>query len=342
MSGIARKLSRRIKKIVLLILKRPKGFADYLKDLLSAAVKSERVAGYPVHITIEPTNYCNLKCPVCETGSGLLQRAKANMQFDDFKKIIDKTYEHINSILFYYMGEPFLNEHAYSMIRYAKGKGIYITTCTNGHFINPHQLLECGVDEVSFQVGDLSNETHQKYRINSDLKEIIGNIEELLRQRELLKRNRPKVILSLIVMKHNESEIDSFLEFAKNLGVDETRLVEPCVRNWEQGRQFLPENENFWLYDRETFKRGILRPKRVPRNRCNWIYFSCVILSDGNVIPCCRDVQGDYLMGNIFKEEFSSIWNGKKYRDFRRAVRLRQKDLKLCALCSDFGIPALY
>ena len=84
---------------------------------LSAAVKTEKCLGLPVHLTVEPTNICNLKCPVCETGAGILNRPKGYMSLDNFKEILDKAGEQVNTLLFYYMGEPFLNKDACNMIR---------------------------------------------------------------------------------------------------------------------------------------------------------------------------------------------------------------------------------
>ena len=39
---------------------------------------------------IEPTDVCNLKCPLCPSGNGKLKRAKGFMDFSLFKKIIDE------------------------------------------------------------------------------------------------------------------------------------------------------------------------------------------------------------------------------------------------------------
>jgi radical SAM protein with 4Fe4S-binding SPASM domain len=336
------KFLTKVKKATFLIYKRPKGFIDYCLAFLSALIKKEKAWGRPVHITIEPTNLCNLKCPICETGVGLMNRPKGIMQFNDFKIIIDKIYSHTNSIIFYYMGEPFLNNDAYRMIRYAKDKSIYIVVCTNGHFINTTQLINSGVDEISFQISGITEETHRKYRVGSALTQVLENVRNLANEKKRIKKNLPRIFLGFIVMRHNEHEIEGVYKLAEDLDIDGVRLLEPCVRTLEQGRQFLPNDERYWFYERKAFNKGILRPRRIPFNRCNWIYFSTVILWNGDIVPCCRDVQGANIVGNIFKEDFITIWNGKKYREFRRMIKKQQNALKLCSLCSDFGIPSLY
>ncbi len=333
---------RRLIKAGRFIYKRPRGFADYCSGLFSALIKSKRVLGLPVHITIEPTNICNLRCPICETGSGTLNRPKGEMQFGNFESIIDKIKDCANSIFFYYMGEPFLNKDCYKMIKYAKRKGLYITSCTNGNYTDAAQLLDSGIDEIIFEIGGIIQQTHEKYRFGSNLQVILENVKKLIQQKKSLKRAYPKVILGLIVMKQNESEISKFYELARILGVDEARLQKPCVRTWEQAKQFLPNNEKYWDYDKDAFSKGKLKPKKNSGNRCNWIYISMAILNNGDVVPCCRDVHGDFVMGNILRDDLRAIWNGKKYRNFRKRVASDKNGISICKLCSSFEIPGLY
>lgn len=298
--------------------------------------------GLPVHITIEPTNLCNLRCPVCETGSGILNRPKGRMTFDNFKIVIDKIKDHANSIFFYFMGEPFLNKDSYRMIKYAKCKGLYITSCTNGNCTDTVQLLDSGIDEIIFQIGGVTQRTHETYRVGSNLQVILENVRMLVQQKKILNKTYPKIILGLIIMKQNELEIEKFHELARSLGVDEARLQRACVRTWEQARQFLPNDEKYWDYDKEAFVKGELKLKKNSGNRCNWIYISTAILNNGDVVPCCRDVYGYFVMGNILKDDLGAIWNGKKYRNFRKRVASDKNGISICKLCSSFEIPGLY
>lgn len=335
------KILHKIKKAVRMINKRPRGFYDYCLGIFSAFFKLSRNLGMPVFITIEPTNHCNLRCPVCETGSGILNRPKGSLSYDDFKAIVDKIYKHANSIFFYHMGEPFLNHNSYKMIRYAKSKNLYITTCTNGQCLDAKQLVESGIDEIIFQIGGTSERTHSIYRIGGNLEGVIQNVKNVLKEKELTGKFQPKLILGLIVMKHNEAEVNEFYEIARNLNVD-VRLLNPCVRTWQQGNEFLPNNEKYWEYDREEFKKGRLTAKKGSGDRCNWIYISTVILTNGDVVPCCRDVQGDFVMGNILKEDLGNIWNNDKYEAFRKRVANSKNSLPICALCAGFELPGLY
>jgi len=44
----------------------------------------------PYHIEIEPTNICNLRCPLCSTGVDAITRPKQKLKLENFKKLIDE------------------------------------------------------------------------------------------------------------------------------------------------------------------------------------------------------------------------------------------------------------
>lgn len=297
--------------------------------------------GRPINITIEPTNTCNLKCPVCETGSGLIGREKGSMTLEQFRLIIDKMGAHINTIMFYFMGEPFLNKQAYEMVRYAKDNGVpFIDTCTNGDLVKPEELVSCGLDRISFQIGGITQETHQVYRINSNLERVLANIKETLRLRHERGSNM-QIETGFILMKHNEHEVNIYKEHMSGLGVDRALIVDPCVRTVEQGRKMLPKDKKHWVYDPSAFSQGVLRPKNSPDNICPWIYYSLVVLVNGDIVPCCRDAMGTEVMGNIFEENLAEIWNGKRYVNFRERINKNQKTIDLCRLCSGYPASAI-
>lgn len=318
-----------------------RGARDYLRSTWSLLRRSPFVAGQPVNITIEPTNTCNLRCPVCETGSGELGRPARHMLLAEFLTILDKVASHTNTLMFYYMGEPFLNRDAYQMIRAAKEEGIpWVTTCTNGDAVDPEQLLASGIDEVSFQIGGMSQETHQVYRINSDLKKVLHNLMETVR----LKREQRlplRVACGMILMRHNEHEVALFRRTMAEIGVDEAVEIAPCVRTVAQGKLYLPSDKRHWYYDPPAFRAGELRPRILPDNQCAWLYYSLTIHANGDVVPCCRDPKGEHVMGNLLQQELTDIWNGERFCAFRRAIQQEQSRLAICKLCSGYPASAL-
>jgi radical SAM protein with 4Fe4S-binding SPASM domain len=62
---------------------------------------------------------------------------------------------------------------------------------------------------------------------------------------------------------------------------------------------------------------------------CESIYAVAEISPDGRITPC-RDYQ-DYTAGNINDESFYSIWNGEKFKEFRRKMQLGL--MPVCTRC---------
>ena len=321
------------------IFKHPKGWYRILLNQVFALLRLNYAPCLPTFITLEPTNLCDLRCPVCETGAQLLNRKKGMMSLTDFKRVIDQIARHTNTLIFYFMGEPFLNEEAYEMISYARKRGIFVNACTNGHYVNPKRLLDTGIDEISFQIGGVTQETHQKYRVNGDLMRTLHNVKALVEERRKHPyRFETHIVLGFILMKHNEHEVREFQRLGKEIGVDEAQVIPACVRTIEQGREMLPENKADWIYDPVLFEKGVLRHKQRPHNKCWLLWNSTVITWNGDILPCCRDPQGEFVMGNIFKSDLKEIWNNSKYVAFRKRILQEQTSVDMCDLCSGFGI----
>ena len=296
----------------------------------------------PAHVSIEPTNVCNARCPVCETGNGSMERKGGFLDYDEFRLLIDRIAPSTSVLMFYFMGEPFLNPRAYEMIRYARAKGIFVETCTNGDFVSAEGVLYSDVNQVSFQIGGLDDATHAVYRVRSKFERVQRNIEELVRLRQEHPNSSVQIEVGFIVMKHNESQVPRFFEWAREIGVDKASVIDPCVRDVEEGKVFLTEDPKYWFYDRQAFEQGVLRPKVIPQNECTWIWNSTMINWNGDVVPCCRDPHGRHVFGNAFETSLKTIWNGEAIRAFRSRIIQDQGSVDICRLCSGYGVPKLH
>jgi radical SAM protein with 4Fe4S-binding SPASM domain len=262
------------------------------------------------------------------------------MEVDAFRHIVDTMEDHLNVLYFYFMGEPFLVKNAYDMVEYASRKQIWVDTCTNGEFIDAQSLMDSGIGRVSFQIGGMTQQTHEIYRVRGDLEKSLRNLEACVEEKKRRPDCRTQLKVGFIVMRHNEHEVDAFQRYAEDIGVDDYEIVHPCARNMQQANQFLTEDPAYWIYDLDAFDRGILRPAELSNQYCEWLYFTTTIQVNGDVVPCCRDPRGRYVLGNIFNQDFvSEIWNGPAYCDFRHTVATKQSEAEICSLCSGYTAP---
>jgi radical SAM protein with 4Fe4S-binding SPASM domain len=332
---------RKLKEVGKIASYRPRGWKALLFNTAMAMAKKTGPLMRPVHVSIEPTNTCNARCPVCETGKGEMTRPVGMLDFTDYQKLIDEIWPTTSTLLFYFMGEPFLNRHAYDMIRYARQRDIYVETCTNGDFVDAKGVIYSDINKISFQIGGMDDATHQIYRIRSNLERIRKNLYELIEERRKHPESNVEIEVGFIVMRQNENQVEEFISWAQDLGVDTASVIDPCVRNMEEARSFLPRDRKYWFYDEEAFEHGSLKPKYIPDNGCVWIWNSIMINWNGDAVPCCRDANGKHILGNVFQEGLGRVFNGKRAREFRRSILKAQREIDICHLCSGFGLPSL-
>lgn len=334
-------LARYNRHLAPLLRDRPKGWKSVLYNTAMAKIRRTGPLMMPAHVSIEPTNLCNARCPVCETGNLTMERKGGMLDYDHFVELLDEIAPTTAVLMYYFMGEPFLNPRSYDMIRYARSKNIWVETCTNGDFVETEGVLYSDINQISFQVGGMTQQTHQIYRVRSDLDKIHKNLYELLDEKRKHPESNVRVEVGLIVMKHNEHEVDDFLHWCNEIGVDRASIVDPCVRSVPEGKAMLPADRKYWFYDEEAFERGVLKPKNLPDNECLWVWNSVMINWDGGVVPCCRDPHGRNVFGNAFERPLREIWNGPEIRAFRQSIVTDQGSVDICKLCSSYGVPTL-
>ena len=109
----------------------PHRVANILKTstsfFLSAILNKPVVWGIPPVLTIEPTNQCNLRCPLCTTGSGEMERTAGRMSLETFDSIIKYLGKDIFFMLIYHQGEPYINKNFFKFVDTAKKNNIYVT-----------------------------------------------------------------------------------------------------------------------------------------------------------------------------------------------------------------------
>ena len=97
-----------------------------IKNLIIAKIEKKlnktKLISKPYRVIIDPTNACNLGCPLCPTGLGASERGKKILKFEDFKKIVDEIKDYCIEIHLYNWGEPTLNKYLVEMLQYAKLK----------------------------------------------------------------------------------------------------------------------------------------------------------------------------------------------------------------------------
>lgn len=313
---------------------------NLLRGYFYYRTKNTKPNSYPAILMIEPTNFCNLSCPLCPTGNKSLKRARGFMEFNGFTKIIDECGDYLLNLTLWNYGEPMLHKNIYDMIEYAKKKKIFIRMSTNGHFFsspeNAERLVKSRLDDLIISLDGASQETLSKYRLGANFEEIINGIKSVVEAKKKLQSKLPFIEVQFVVMRHNEHEVDKIKEIADHIGIDKLTLKTASLEmdrtdpQPDKMEKFLPTSEDHSRYNKQGEK---LKIKKMLKNNCVRLWLSSVINWNGDVVPCCYDPEGIFTFGNALEEPFKKIWINDKYAKFREVVLKNKNNIKMCSNC---------
>jgi radical SAM protein with 4Fe4S-binding SPASM domain len=293
---------------------------------------------------VEPTNICNLKCPMCPSGNGEMKRRMGQLTFENFKKLLDDLGDYLIQVQLWNQGEPFLNKSFLDFVRYANKKGIMTHTSTNGHFIRTDEdaenLVKSGLDQLIFSMDGTNQESYEQYRVGGDYQLVMDTLKRITRAKHRLKSDKPLVELQFLVFKHNKDEIDQLITMSKRLELNRISFKTAQIYSNQQGEAFLPEDIAFSRYKHDgenyTLKGDI-------KNWCKRLWLNPAVNWDGTVSPCCFDKDAEHAFANYFSDsvKFKNIWKNGKYKAFRKRIMSDRKSIDMCANCSE-GLPDPY
>lgn len=314
---------------------RLKSAAGYMAALAGFGMRSPRAFGQPVSVMIEPTNLCNLRCPLCATGSGMLTRPSGCMSLDQFRTIMAKLPPGIENVYLWGQGEPFLAPDFLAMVSLAADAGRRTIVSTNGHFLDdPAAIIGSGMHELIISLDGADRETYESYRTGGDFDQVIGGAEALVREKKRLGRG-PVITFQHLITRRSEGSLDEFRRLAERTGADRVVFKTLQAAFSDDGADYLPVNARFSRYERR--EDGNIAPRTIPflGRRCLRLYHSFQVDWQGNVLPCCFDKNSDVILGNLIEMSWEDIWNGERYRGFRRGMNEHGRTMAMCRDCTE-------
>jgi len=290
----------------------------------------------PVSISVEPTTACNLGCPECPSGLKAFTRETGNIKTRNFQTWLSDFLPELTYINFYFQGEPFIHPQFLEMVSHAVSKGVYTSTSTNAHFLNPEsaqKTVQSGLHRLIISIDGTTQEVYEQYRVHGKLEKVLEGTKNIIAAKRELGSNTPHVIFQFLVVQPNEHQVDEVKKLAKELGVDEVRYKSAQVYEYKNGNPLIPTNEKFARYRKNDD--GTYEVKNSLDNHCWRMWSGCVVTWNGLVVPCCFDKDANHQLGDLKVTPFKEIWNGDVYREFRRALFSSRKEIDICANCSE-------
>jgi radical SAM protein with 4Fe4S-binding SPASM domain len=222
------------------------------------------------------------------------------------------------------------------MVRAAVNRRIFVSTSTNGHFLNDenvNRIIGSGLNHLIVSMDGLDQETYAKYRVKGNLQTVAEGLQRLVAARKSAKSRLPFIELQFIVMRHNQHQVDEMRAFASRAGVDKVAFKTAQVYNFDPSNTIIPTHGNNSRY-RQLPDGSYVIAKKI-KNRCHRIWSSLVVTWDGKVVPCCYDKDADHQFGNLLSEPLNLLWKNQASTLFRKQNLENRSKIEICRNCGE-------
>ena len=264
-------------------------------------------------VYIEITNICNMNCSFCHGHKRPLRK----MSKEEFALVLDKLSDQTKYIYYHLMGEPLTHPLLPEFIPLANPRGFKSIITTNGTLLNKRkaELLHAGIHKINISLHSFEEDTgeeHSRY------------VRELAEFSKAAAEQGTIIVFRLWNKGYDGGKNDIVFNILKETIPGEwsenTRGVR--IRN----KIHLEWGERFEWPDQDAEVKG-------EKFSCYGLRDHFGILSDGTVVPCCLDSDGVIALGNVFRDDLSSILSSDRASAITKGFKCGQAAEDLCRRC---------
>ena len=264
-------------------------------------------------IYIEITNICNLSCSFCSK----VEKPRKMLSTSEFKTIVEKVKDYTDYIYLHVKGEPLTHPNIIELINIANEYNLKVNLTTNGVLFPKYaeELAKCeNLSKINFSL-------HSENNIPNYCEKIFDSVNKLANQ---------TVIYRLWTLKENELDEKS------------TIIVDKIIKHYNLDKEFIEKvkTENNIKINSTTYvdKDNEFTWPEINNYQSNGYCYALktqiAILSDGTVVPCCLDSNGQIELGNIFNNTLEEIMNSERYQNLKKSFQDRKPCEELCKSCT--------
>lgn len=289
---------------------------------------------YPVYMEISPVGSCNHRCIYCA-----LDFMEYRLRYINKEILCERLQEMgrlgLKSVMYAGEGEPFLHKGIAEIIHITKKSGIDAAVTSNGVLFS-RQLADEILSDLTWIKISINAATKGTYSMihgtsPDDFDKVLQNMSYAAHLRAK-KKIKCALGMQIILLPENHKEIKLLAEIARGIGMDYL-VVKPYSQhplsktrrynNIKYGRYLKLGEELAKLSSKEfnvVFRINTMKKwDEAKRNykHCLSFGFWAYIDSLGNVWACSIYLtKGKFLLGNINKNTFQEIWEGRKRSEF--------------------------
>ncbi|MFC1993395.1 radical SAM/SPASM domain-containing protein [Chloroflexota bacterium] len=290
---------------------------------------------WPLHIHVELTNYCNLKCKVCPTGIGRLARRPAAMEPTLFERLMNEVGPYLLTASLWGWGESLLHPQFADILRILQNRGVTTFISTNGQNLDDEKIVQALIKYpptyLIVCLDGITDKTNSPFRVGAKIAPALAGVRRLAKMKRQKGNVFPLLHLRYIVMKHNEHELSELPQFAKENEFEllTIRTLSIIDAPDDTHRDLIPNGEKLRAY-------GYRNNKRISRADfiCEKAFIFPAVFVDGTVVACDQDCNAQQPYGSLADgSSFADIWWGKRAGEVRKTIRDNLGRFSFCQNC---------
>ena len=308
---------------------------------------------------IEITNTCNLNCDFCPKH----HRRKRQLSAGEFNLLTDRVRGKVSFLYFHLMGEPLLHPLLPQFIRTANEKGFKTVLTSNGTLLHrclpllealPHKIQLSLHSHESNARGELAGYMQEVMQFSVQAAEkgtcmVLRLWNQGGRDREneevmrLIEQYVPKPWKErpdgFRLSDHLYLEFDRKFEWPTAGEKSKENLKDESEENLKDESEEEPENGSKENLKDESEKEsenesGEKSSKKEKKQLfCKALIKQIGVLSDGSLVPCCLDHDGDVVLGNLLHQSLEEILASPRAQALIEGFKHHTASEKLCQNC---------
>lgn len=303
-------------------------------------------------IYIEINNTCNLKCTFCPYAYKK-DVVPSNMPFEILKDTLVDIKENIDYRIIYFhnLNEPLLYPKFKELLEFCKEQEIKYGITTNGLQLDKYstEISKSNMQElnISYQViNEQMNHERGNYMTVEEYRNYIlkytSNIEKNfsgdIKIKLLITNNKSyfngKQILGIENHEQLIQELEHFYFYFYNtaLGEQNEKLLRSIPLD-KFCKIKITSKIYVELFPFLTWGNVYGKIHKAYVGKCDGFSGQLQIKCNGDVLPCCYDVEADLIVGNIFEDRLSIIREKERYKKAEKRVMSKWIYYERCRVC---------
>lgn len=241
------------------------------------------------------------------------------MSPEEFSAILFYIRPYTEYIYLHVLGEPTLHPQFCELVKLAVDKGFHVNLTTNGSMLE--KVEQVFVNKLVRQC----NISVHAYAENIPLEQWKDKMNDVF---SFAKRYSEDTYFSFRLWNNGADGASDFNDYCKDAinSYFSTQIEDTTSRN-------VKIQDHIFLQNAARFSWPGQKKLDLQHKKCYALRDHIAILSDGSVVPCCLDGNGDMVLGNVFTTPLDDIINCKEAVEMKQAFARNEIVNPICKDC---------